>query len=96
MIAPSFAGVSKTDPIYADLQYLAKNRMVWPKSVLAKPGSEPVTGKEVASAAVSVITALIDQRTDEPQNREEIGPPPNRGNTHAPERPDKPRLFRRP
>lgn len=75
---PSAAGVNKNDPSYADLQYLLKNRMVWTKSVLAKPGPQTVTGKEVAAATVAVITALIDQRTDEPQNREDIGPPPNR------------------
>jgi hypothetical protein len=74
----SMSGVNKNDPSYADLQYLLKNRMVWTKSVLAKPGPQLVTGKDVAAASVAVITALIDQRTDEPQNREDIGPPPSR------------------
>jgi hypothetical protein len=71
--------VKQSDPAYSSVQYLAKNRMIWPKSVLARPGSELVTGKDVGASAAAVITGVIDLLTDEPQNREEIGPPPSRG-----------------
>jgi hypothetical protein len=75
--AMEVTSVKKTDPAYASVQYLAKNRMIRPDSVLSKPGSEPVTGKDAADAVAAVVTAIIDLRTDEPENREEIGPPPS-------------------
>jgi hypothetical protein len=73
--------VPASDPAYASVQYLAKNRMIWPESVLSKPGNEPVTAKDVADAVAAVISAVIDLHTDEPQNREEIPPPP--GHNHG-------------
>jgi hypothetical protein len=75
----SISTVKPSDPAYASVQYLAQNRMIAPGSILGKPGPQPVTGKELAGAAAAVITGLVDARTDEPQNREEIGPPPSRG-----------------
>lgn len=68
--------VSKTHPAYASLTYLAKNRMVWPNSVLLQPGAQPVTGEQVVSALAQLIGGLNDRLTDEPQNRQDLGPPP--------------------
>ena len=53
--------------------------MIWPNSILGKPGKEPVKGKEAADAVAAVITAIVDMRTDEPENREVIEPPTPRG-----------------
>lgn len=69
--------VPKTDPAYASVQYLAKNRMIGKDSILSKPGTQPVTGKDVAEAITAVVAAVSDMNTDEPQNREDLGPPPN-------------------
>jgi hypothetical protein len=73
----SLAKVPKTSPAYESIAYLAKNHMVWGDSVLLNPTSAPVTGKDVVTAVTMVIAGLNDRLTDEPQNREELGPPPS-------------------
>ena len=70
--------VKKSDPAYPAVQYLSKNRMIAPNSVLAKPGSEPVTAKDVSESLAAVVTAVVDMNTDEPQNRPDLGEPPHR------------------
>ena len=70
--ATEVSAVKPSDPAYPAAQYLAKNRMVGEKSVLATPGSQLVTGKEVAEAIAAVITAVSDMNTDEPQNRPKL------------------------
>jgi hypothetical protein len=76
--AQAVTTVRSSDPSYASIQYLGQHRMIAPNSILAKPGNEPVTGKELAAAVVAVISGVIDQHTDEPELREDIGPPPGR------------------
>jgi len=71
------SSVPKSHPAYASLAYLAKNRMIWPKSVLRQPGAQPVTGAQVVDALAQMIGGLIDRLTDEPQNREDLSPPPD-------------------
>lgn len=73
----SLAKVSKTSPAYESVAYLAKNHMVWEGSVLLNPTNAPVTGKDVVTALTMLIAGLNDRLTDEPQNREELGPPPS-------------------
>ena len=73
--APKIA-VAKSDPAYESVAYLVKNRMAFAPSVALKPGSQPVTGKEVAQALAMMIIGLNDRLTDEPQNRDDLGPPP--------------------
>jgi hypothetical protein len=72
-------GIPTSDPAYASLQYLAKNRMLWKTSVLAKPGAQPVTGEQVAESVSSVIAGVNDRLTTEPDETPLIGTPP-----HAP------------
>lgn len=72
---PKLTGISKSSPAYASLSYLAKRRMLFPGSVLLKPGTQPVTGQQVADGLAQVIAGLTDQLTDEPQNREMVEPP---------------------
>lgn len=76
--AATIRSVPRTSPLYEPLSYLVKNRMVWPKSVLLEPGSQPVTGEQVSTAFTQFVAGLTDRLTDEPQNREEISPPPRR------------------
>lgn len=73
----SIAKVSKSNPAYESLVYLAKNHMVWGSSVLLNPTSAPVTGRQVVDAVTMVIAGLNDRLTDEPQNREDLGAPPS-------------------
>jgi hypothetical protein len=84
--AEPISTVKASHPAYSSVQYLAQNRMIPPGSILGKPGQQPVTGRELAAAVASVITGLIDIRTDEPQNREDLGPPPSRGEPKRPAR----------
>ncbi len=70
--------VPRSDPSFASLDFLAKNRMIWPGSPLLKPGTQPVTGAQTSQALSQMISGLNARLTDEPQNREEIGPPPRR------------------
>jgi hypothetical protein len=72
----TLTGVPRSDPSFASLDFLAKNRMIWPGSPLLKPGSQPVTGAQTSLALSQMISGLNARLTDEPQNREEIGPPP--------------------
>lgn len=72
---PKLTGISKSSPAYASLSYLAKKRMLFPGSILLKPGPQPVTGQQVADGLAQVIAGLTDQLTDEPQNREMLEPP---------------------
>jgi hypothetical protein len=70
--------IPKSEPAYTAIAYLANNRMAWEDSIVLKPGNQPVTGQQVAAAIAMMIAGLTDRLTDEPQNREEIGPPPSR------------------
>lgn len=74
------APIPKSDPAYEALDFLSKHRMLQTGSVLLKPGLEPVTSKQVAEGLSALIAGLNDRRTDEPQNREDLGPP--RGHKH--------------
>jgi hypothetical protein len=75
---PATVTVDRSDPAYSAVVYLAKNRMAFDTSVALKPGPQPVTAAELAEAVAMLIIGLNDRLTDEPQNREEIGPPPAR------------------
>jgi hypothetical protein len=75
---PKLSGIAPSHPAYTSLSYLAKKRMLFPNSVLLKPGSQPVTGQQVADGLAQVIAGLTDQWTDEPQNREMLEPPRSR------------------
>jgi hypothetical protein len=77
----ALTGVARSDPSFASLEFLVKNRMIWPGSPLLKPGPQPVTGAQASLALSQMISGLNARLTDEPQNREEIGPPPRRHNT---------------
>ena len=70
--------LSPSDPAYESVKYLASRRMLLGSSVLMKPGGQPVTPSELTLAVSWVLIGLSDQYTDEPQNREELTPPPNR------------------
>lgn len=74
------ASVAKTDTAYSALDYLGRHRMIPEGSVLLRSGAEPVTGKQVSEALSAMIAGLNDRSTDEPQNREDLGPP--RGHKH--------------
>ncbi|MGC8666780.1 MAG: S-layer homology domain-containing protein [Chthonomonadales bacterium] len=70
--------VPKSDPAYSAVAYLVDGRMAFPPSIVLKPGPQPVTGREVSQALVIMIAGLTDRLTDEPQNREDLGPPPSK------------------
>jgi hypothetical protein len=72
--SPSLKGVPRTSPVYRDLEYLAKRRMVWSGSVLLKPGSQPVTGVQVSTALAQMIAGLNGSMTDEPEALELVPP----------------------
>ncbi len=79
--------VPKSDPAYSAIAFLAANRMAFPPSVLLAPSNQPVTGAQVSLALAQMIAGLNDRLTDEPQDREEIAPPPSREpHGHAPHR----------
>jgi len=69
--------VAKSDPAYPAVTYLVSRGMAFSDSVVLKPGSQPVKPKELATAVSWVMIGLTDRVTDEPQNREEITPPPH-------------------
>lgn len=70
--------VPRSDPAYNAVAYLVAGRMAFPPSVVLKPGPQPVTGRELSQALVMMIAGLTDRLTDEPQNREDLGPPPSK------------------
>jgi hypothetical protein len=76
--AADISNVAKSDPAYPALSYLVKNRMLWKGSVLVKPGSQPVTGGQVADEVSAVISSVNDRLTDDPQNQPEIPERPKR------------------
>ena len=67
-----------SDPAYEAVRYLAARRMIPSNSALLKPSARPVLPLQLASAVSWVLVGLNDRYTDEPQNREEIAPPPHR------------------
>ncbi len=69
--------VTRSDPAFAAVTYLVNRGMAFKDSVVLKPGSQPVKPKELATAVGWVMIGLTDRVTDEPQNREEITPPPH-------------------
>jgi len=69
--------VPRTDPAHESINYLINRRMAFADSVVIKPGNQPVTPKELVVAVSWVLAGLSDQHTDEPQNREDLGPPPS-------------------
>ncbi|MCC6730278.1 MAG: S-layer homology domain-containing protein [Chthonomonadales bacterium] len=69
-------GLPAGSPLSTPLKYLAANRMVWPGSPLLKPGTQTVTGEQLAAALGELVAGLDDRLTDEPQNRPDLGEPP--------------------
>jgi hypothetical protein len=70
--APKLA-LKPTTPGYASVKYLASRRMILQGSpLLAPPADAPVNGKDVAGAVSEVLIGLVDQFTDEPQNRVQL------------------------
>jgi hypothetical protein len=69
---PDISQVRAGSRVKASLAYLAANRMVWPGSVLLKPGPQPITAGQAAEALAQMVAGVNDMLTDEPQNREEI------------------------
>ena len=67
----------RSDPAYGAVTYLISRDMAFDKSVALKPSGQPVTPKEVATALGWAIMGLNSRVTDEPQNRDEISPPPH-------------------
>ena len=63
----------RTDPAYASLIYLAKNRMISPKSALLKPDSSPVSGAIMSAALRDLAIGLTDRMTE--ASAEEDGAP---------------------
>ena len=76
--------VPRSDPAFEAVTYLAQNRMAFGNSVALQPGPQPVTGAELADALSIMIVGLDDRLTDEPQNREDLGPPPSERRQGAP------------
>ncbi len=76
--SPQTVTISKSDPAYDSLAFLGKHRMLQTQSFLLKPGAEPVTGQQVSESLSAMVAGLNDRLTDEPQNQEDIQPPPNR------------------
>jgi len=74
---PQTVTISKSDPAYDSLAFLGKHRMLETHSFLLKSGDEPVTGKQVSESLSAMAAGLNDRLTDEPQNREDLGEPPN-------------------
>ncbi len=70
--------IPKTDPSYESIVYLANSKMAPGSSPLLRAGNDPISGKQLAECMASMVAGLNDRLTDEPQNREEISPPPNR------------------
>lgn len=65
-----------TEPGYEAATYLSRNRMAYGNVVTLNPGPQPVTAGEAQLAIAFVLVGLNDKFTDEPQNRDDIGPPP--------------------
>lgn len=62
-----------SNPAYASVRYLASKRMVSQGSpLLSPPASARVNGRDVVGAVTEVLVGLVDQFTDEPQNRIEL------------------------
>lgn len=58
-------------------RYLARNRMLWKKSVLLKPDLTPVNADEVALAVSQMIAGVNARLSSEPQNKPDIGERPH-------------------
>lgn len=62
-----------SSPAYASVKYLASKRMVSQGSpLLLPPADARVNGRDVVGAVTEVLVGLVDQFTDEPQNRIEL------------------------
>ena len=77
-VLPDKTVIVKDHPSRAAVEFMVKNHMIWQDSKLLKPSKENVTGLNVAEALVEVVVGINDRLTDEPQNREELAPPPSR------------------
>ncbi len=78
--------VPRTDPAYPAVAYLVQNRMAFASSIVLQPSNQPVTAKQASMAVAQVIVGVDDLLTDEPQNREDLGPPPGARGRSAPRR----------
>lgn len=63
----------KNEPAHADAAFLAKARMLWPKSPLLRADGTKLTGNDLAQILGQLVVGLIDRYTDEPQNRIDLG-----------------------
>ena len=74
--------LAKTDPAYASLLYLAKNRMISPKSALLKPDGSPVSGATMSIALRDLAIGLTDRMTEASSEEDGAAPLKPSGKTN--------------
>lgn len=62
--APAAVKISKTNPAYEALTYLASHRMITPGSKLLTPDDKPLTAAEMTRALKDLMIGLNDRVTD--------------------------------
>ena len=74
--------LAKTDPAYSSLLYLAKNRMISPKSALLKPDGNPVSGATMSVALRDLAIGLTDRMTEASAEEDGAAPVKPSGKTN--------------